>query len=106
MQVVFCKLKTICRIPKRSQATCCFLVCRIGNRKEIRLMRATADAAAKLVKLGEPETVGALYDPKCKRLEVTTRQDEVYEPGNHESARKKLVFEVSYCRDGRYPGAQ
>jgi len=37
----------------------------------------------------------------CHRLEVTTRQRDVLEGGKRED--KKVVYQVSYCRDGRFP---
>ena len=43
----------------------------------------------------------ALPSPGCARLEVTTRQLAVLENGKRED--KTLVYELSYCRDGRFP---
>ena len=43
----------------------------------------------------------ALPQPGCSRLEVTTRQQDVVEQGKRED--KTLTYQVSYCRDGRFP---
>ena len=43
----------------------------------------------------------ALPQPGCSRLEVTTRQKDVLEKGKR--ADKELTYQVSYCRDGRFP---
>lgn len=43
----------------------------------------------------------ALPQPGCSRLEVTTRQKDVLEKTNRGD--KELVYQVSYCRDGRFP---
>ena len=43
----------------------------------------------------------ALPQPGCSRLEVTTRQKDVLENGKR--ADKELTYQVSYCRDGRFP---
>ena len=43
----------------------------------------------------------ALPQPGCSRLEVTTRQLAVSENGKRED--KKLVYQLSYCRDGTFP---
>ncbi len=50
--------------------------------------------------------IAALTDAGCKRLEITTRQDGVTETGNAPPARKELVYELSYCRDGRFPDSK
>ena len=42
-----------------------------------------------------------LAEPGCSRLEVTTRQKEVLENGKR--GNKELTYQVSYCRDGRFP---
>ena len=42
-----------------------------------------------------------LADPGCSRLEVTTRQKDVLEKGKR--GNKELTYQVSYCRDGRFP---
>ena len=39
----------------------------------------------------------------CKRLEVTTRQKAVRETPTQAPADKELIYQVSYCRDGRFP---
>lgn len=44
----------------------------------------------------------ALPQPGCSRLEVTTRQLGVAEKGRRED--KELAYELSYCRDGTFPG--
>lgn len=43
----------------------------------------------------------ALSQPGCSRLEVTTRQRDVLEHGKRGD--KELTYQVSYCRDGRFP---
>ena len=43
----------------------------------------------------------ALPQPGCSRLEVTTRQKDVLEKTKRDD--KELVYQVSYCRDGRFP---
>ncbi|MBE0625497.1 MAG: hypothetical protein IH606_11850 [Burkholderiales bacterium] len=43
----------------------------------------------------------ALPQPGCSRLEVTTRQKDVLEKAKRGD--KELVYQVSYCRDGRFP---
>ena len=43
----------------------------------------------------------ALAEPGCSRLEVTTRQKDVLENGKRGD--KELTYQVSYCRDGRFP---
>lgn len=45
----------------------------------------------------------ALRELGCKRLEVTTRQKAVRESANQAPADKELIYQVSYCRDGRFP---
>ena len=47
--------------------------------------------------------IGQLRQAGCQRLEVTTRQDAVREARDQPSTRKELVYQVSYCRDGRFP---
>ena len=39
----------------------------------------------------------------CKRLEVTTRQKAVRETPSQTPADRELIYQVSYCRDGRFP---
>ena len=43
----------------------------------------------------------ALPQAGCSRLEVTTRQRDVMEQGKR--GNKELTYQVSYCRDGRFP---
>jgi hypothetical protein len=43
----------------------------------------------------------ALPQPGCSRIEVTTRQKDVLE--NAQRGDKELTYQVSYCRDGRFP---
>jgi len=43
----------------------------------------------------------ALPQPGCSRLEVTTRQKDVLEKAKRGD--KALIYQVSYCRDGRFP---
>jgi hypothetical protein len=43
----------------------------------------------------------ALPQSGCSRLEVTTRQQDVLEQGRRED--QTLTYQVSYCRDGRFP---
>jgi len=45
--------------------------------------------------------VRALPQPGCSRLEVTTRQKDVLEKTKRSD--KELIYQVSYCRDGRFP---
>ena len=47
-------------------------------------------------------TIRALPQAGCKRLEVTTLQDRVYEP-NKKAEDQKLVYEISYCAHGDFP---
>ena len=42
-----------------------------------------------------------LPQPGCSRLEVKTRQKDVLEKTQRSD--KELVYQVSYCRDGRFP---
>ena len=51
------------------------------------------------------KTLGSLRKAGCKRLEVTTRQNAVRETPKQAPAPKELVYQVSYCRDGRFPEA-
>ena len=46
-------------------------------------------------------TLYALPQPGCSRLEVTTRQKDVLEKATRGD--KELTYQVSYCRDGRFP---
>ena len=83
------------------------------------LLRAIDQGAAHGVLVGESATylrqkfdartpieidVQALYplpQPGCSRLEVKTRQNDVLEKTQRSD--KELVYQVSYCRDGRFP---
>jgi hypothetical protein len=47
--------------------------------------------------------ISQLRQAGCKRLEITTRQEDVREKRDQPSTRKALIFLVSYCRDGRFP---
>jgi len=49
-------------------------------------------------------TLYAMPQPGCSRLEVTTRQKDVLEKAKR--GNKELVYQVSYCRDGRFPEKQ
>ncbi len=46
-------------------------------------------------------TLHALPQPGCARLEVTTRQRDVLEQGKRTD--QELRWQVSFCRDGRFP---
>jgi len=46
-------------------------------------------------------TLHALPQAGCSRLEVTTRQKDVLEKA--ERGDQALTYQVSYCRDGRFP---
>ena len=50
--------------------------------------------------------ISQLSQTGCKRLEITTRQDAVREARDQPTKNKELVFQVSYCRDGRFPEAK
>ena len=83
------------------------------------LLRAIDQGAAHGVLVGESATylrqkfdarspieidVQALHplpQPGCSRLEVKTRQKDVLEKTQRSD--KELVYQVSYCRDGRFP---
>jgi hypothetical protein len=47
------------------------------------------------------QTLHALPQPGCARLEVTTRQRDVLEQGKR--ANQELRWQVSFCRDGSFP---
>lgn len=47
--------------------------------------------------------LSALREPGCKRLQVTTRQKAVREALTQAPADRELIYQVSYCRDGRFP---
>ena len=83
------------------------------------LVRAIEQGSAHGVLVGEPASyvrqkfdssspieidvraLHALPQPGCSRLEVTTRQKDVLE--NTKRGDKELVYQVSYCREGRFP---
>ncbi len=46
-------------------------------------------------------TLHTLLQPGCSRLEVTTRQQEVLE--KTQRSNQVFTYQVSYCRDGRFP---
>jgi len=46
-------------------------------------------------------TLHTLPQPGCSRLEVTTRQRNVLQ--NTERGDQALTYQISYCRDGRFP---
>lgn len=46
-------------------------------------------------------TLHALPQTGCSRLEVTTRQQDVLEKTKR--SHQALTYQVSYCRDGRFP---
>lgn len=49
----------------------------------------------------EVQTLYALPQPGCARLEVTTRQREVLEEGKRGD--QELRWQISFCRDGSFP---
>jgi len=51
-------------------------------------------------------TLAILDEPGCKRLEVSTRQERVAEAPNQPATPRTLVYQVSYCRDGRFPATK
>jgi len=46
-------------------------------------------------------TLHTLSQPGCSRLEVTTRQQDVLQ--HTQRGDQALTYQVSYCRDGRFP---
>jgi len=58
----------------------------------------------------EVKTVQALREPGCKRLAVTTSQDNVVdfnrERRDTKPARMAFTYQLNYCRDGRMPQAK
>jgi hypothetical protein len=52
------------------------------------------------------EAVKLLPQSGCKRLKVTTRQNAVREAPQKAPVPKELIYQVSYCRDGRFPETQ
>jgi hypothetical protein len=83
------------------------------------LMRAIEQGSAHGVLVGEAATylrqkfdsstpieidvrsLHALPQAGCSRLEVTTRQKDALEKTKRDD--KELVYQLSYCRDGRFP---
>lgn len=63
-------------------------------------MRRRFDATAPIEI--DVSTLHALPQPGCARLEVTTRQRDVLEHGKR--ADQELRWQVSFCRDGSFPG--
>ena len=43
----------------------------------------------------------ALPQPGCSRLQVTTRQNQVLEKSRRED--QSLIYQINYCREGRFP---
>ena len=62
-------------------------------------MRRRFDATAPIEI--DVQTLHALPQPGCARLEVTTRQRDVLEQGKR--ADQELRWQVSFCRDGSFP---
>jgi len=62
-------------------------------------MRQKFDTAAPIEI--DVRSLHALPQPGCHRLEVTTRQRGVLEQGSRQD--KALTYQVSFCRDGRFP---
>ncbi|MBI4294466.1 MAG: hypothetical protein HY661_23555 [Betaproteobacteria bacterium] len=62
-------------------------------------MRQKFDSAAPIEI--DVRALQALSQPGCSRLEVATRQRDVLERGKRGD--KELTYQVSYCRDGRFP---
>lgn len=48
-------------------------------------------------------TLHDLPQTGCKRLEVTTRQKAVIEPGKKLPEDKSLIYKVSFCGNGKFP---
>lgn len=71
------------------------------------MMGPAAELIAKQFGSREPievtvRAVRPLLAPDCKRLEVKTTQAGVREKGQT-PASKELVYQLNYCRDGRFP---
>ena len=66
-----------------------------------RFMRERFKSSAPI--LIDVTTIAPLTEPGCKRLQVTTRQAGIIEAAQQPPAGKELVYELSYCRDGRFP---
>jgi hypothetical protein len=62
-------------------------------------MRRRFDATAPIEI--DVQTLHALPQPGCARLEVTTRQRDVLELGKRGD--QELRWEISFCRDGSFP---
>lgn len=62
-------------------------------------MRRRFDATAPIEI--DVQTLHALPQPGCARLEVTTRQRDVLEQGQRGD--QELRWQVSFCRDGSFP---
>ena len=48
-------------------------------------------------------TLHPLPQPGCQRLEVTTTQRAVIDPKTARAQDAKLVYQISYCRNGDFP---
>ena len=48
-------------------------------------------------------TLQPLPQPGCQRLEVTTNQRAVTDPKTARAQDAKLVYQISYCRNGDFP---
>lgn len=48
-------------------------------------------------------TLHPLPQPGCQRLEVTTTQRAVIDPKSARAQDAKLVYQISYCRNGDFP---
>jgi hypothetical protein len=70
----------------------------VGDAREFMRERFKSSAAIEI----DVKTVAVLDDPGCKRLEVTTRQEGIIEATRQPPVNKQLVYQVSYCRDGRF----
>ena len=69
-----------------------------------RFMRERFKSTAAIVI--DVKTLATLNEPGCRRLEVTTRQEGVIEAAQQPPARKELMYQVSYCRDDRFPSSK
>ncbi len=50
-------------------------------------------------------TLHPLAQPGCQRLEVTTTQRAVIDPKTARAQDAKLIYQISYCRNGGFPEA-
>jgi hypothetical protein len=50
----------------------------------------------------EVQRLHLLPQPGCARLQVTTRQRDVLVSGSRDA--QELVYQLSFCADGRFPG--